>query len=492
MKPNAALIVVLVALLLAAALRIPTAGDFPVWTDEGWSIWAAQAHVIDVVAADRHPPLYFAALTVWRAVVGDSHLALRFLSIAAGLLTVAVTYRLATDGFGRRAGVIAAFGIAALPSAVYYAQEIRHYGFLTLFAALSWLFLLRWMKEKTPNVDANFRGGDPLGRPHTESPARRLIWLAYTLSITASLYTLYFAVFPLFAQGVAVLIWHAPIRRKLGVLAAWIAAGVLYLPWVYVILTRQAGILQSGIAGFPGSFRAPDDFGAMLAILVGVGLFGLIGVIGLIGRGLQRRLSSAGLALVIGGVGLFALMFTLSLQYQFLAPRTLIMLAPLMVAAVAGGLASLRRVGDVIAVVWVGAMLITPVVIQPRLNSDEAAAVVAAGYRAGDAVILETGWDDNAFAYEVAQALPDDAVIVRTLDWTNDRTGGDPVVPNVMPILEAHDRVWVIQWLQAPSVLPFLEGGGAGFAYVSSEDVSAGEYGAGFGAPIIQVRLFAR
>jgi len=78
---------IVVILIVAAALRIVNAGHFPVWTDEGWSTWAVSDHslgaILDKVAHDRHPPLYFVALSGWWTVAGDSRIALRFLSIAA-------------------------------------------------------------------------------------------------------------------------------------------------------------------------------------------------------------------------------------------------------------------------------------------------------------------------------------------------------------------------------------------------------------------------
>ena len=68
MKASKRLLPVVAVLLIAAALRIVGASGYPVWTDEGWSIWASSnpAQVIGIVAADRHPPLYFAALSLWR------------------------------------------------------------------------------------------------------------------------------------------------------------------------------------------------------------------------------------------------------------------------------------------------------------------------------------------------------------------------------------------------------------------------------------------
>ncbi len=124
---------IMLVLLLAAGLRIVNAGHFGVWTDEGWSTWAASDHnfgvIIDtVLAKDRHPPLFELMLSGWWTIAGDSRIALRFLAIAGGLITVAALYRLVTDIFGRRAAIYAALLLSILPSAVYYSQEIRDYG----------------------------------------------------------------------------------------------------------------------------------------------------------------------------------------------------------------------------------------------------------------------------------------------------------------------------------------------------------------------------
>ncbi len=481
--------VVSVVLILAAALRIMGAGHYPAWTDEGWSIWASNdpAQVIGIVAADRHPPLYFAALSVWRIAAGDSHVALRLLSIAGGLLLVAVVYRLGADWFGRRAGLFAVLLLAALPIAVYYAQEVRHYGWLALFAALSWLVFLRYLRKPS-----------------------RALWIGYVLSITAMLYTLYFGAFTLAAQGVIGLAapffvgTHSrvrpiqgrhtglPLRMWGSLTAAWLAAAILYLPWLYVIVTQQAGILGSGISGFPGTVSAEN----VLPILQIV--FGEQAAIPLIAFALGtwailRRPSAARIGLLLGGGGLFAVMFLLSVKFDFLAARTLVFVTPLLMVVCGGGLSRTNgRIAAALAGVWIVMTLAVPQMIQTRLDSGAAARALASAYQPGDAVILETGWDDNAFAYEIGQALPNGAKIVRTLPWTNDRTGGAPVVPQVEPILQAHDRVWVVQWLQAPQVLPFLENGGDGFRAAPTLDVSAGEYGARFGAPTIAVRLFVK
>ncbi len=481
---------VILILIFAAAARILGSGDYPLWTDEGWSVWAAQSHVIEAVAEDRHPPLYFAALYLWREAAGDSRVALRFLSVVAGMISVAAVYRIGADVYHQRAGIFAALGMAALSAAIYYAQEVRHYGWFTLFTALSWMFLIRCFKRPS-----------------------RATWTAYALAVAAMFYTLYFAIFTLAAQGIALLIVHTPIRRKFAVFAAWIAAGILYLPWVYIIFTQQASELQTGIAGFPGTLRTPDDLLPMLNILLGTPLIAIIAIIALIVHLWRAHSPSRALRLVplIGSVGLFIVLLVLSEQFQFIAPRTLIFLAPLAMVTLGAGIATLGDVwgfiaarlvnpraapahaaaaGFVVIALWIMLQDVEPSAIHNRLPADQAVAAVADLYQPGDLIVIEAGWDDNAIAYEFAQALPG-ANIVRTIPYTNYRIGAN-VVDELAPEIEAARRIWVVQWLQAPALMTYLDGGGAGYQFIWARDISAGDYGMEFGAPFIAVRLYER
>ncbi len=374
MKRDTALWLALAALLLAAALRIIGAGGYPVWTDEGWSIWAASspATVIERVAADRHPPLYFAALSLWRIPAGDSHIALRFLSIAGGLILVAAVYRIGADWFGRRAGVFALWLMAALPAAVYYGQEVRHYGWLATFSALSWLIFLRYLR-----------------RP------RRSLWIGYVLSVAALLYTLYFGVLTLAVQGVVGVIalgvdfrrGARPSNRRLpaptnplriwGLIAAWIAAAILYAPWLYVILTQQAKLLSTGIQGAPGTLTAENVL-LILQIVFGLHLLITLGAFALGTWAILRRPGLQRIALLWGGGGLLVAMFVLNAKFDFLAARTLVFLTPLLLIVVGFGLSRLdRRIGVPLAGVWLMLTLAVPQVIQPRLDSGAAARALA-------------------------------------------------------------------------------------------------------------------
>ncbi len=275
-------------------------------------------------------------------------------------------------------------------------------------------------------------------------------------------------------------------------LGAWATSIVIYLPWVSVILTQQAGILSGGITGAPGTLP-PGDVLAVLQTVFGLHMAIPVFIFVVTSVTIVRERRLPQVAIVSGGGGLLLALWLLSIPFDLLSARTLVFVTPLLMLVVGYGLSRMdRRLGLGLAALWLVLTLAFPQVIQSRLDSGAAARVLASAYQAGDVVILETGWDDNAFAYEIGQVLPADAEIIRTQPWTNERTGGGLFLDEIEPVLQAHERVWVVQWLQAPQVLPYLEGGGDGFRLEQTLDVSAGAYGERFFAPTMVVRLFVR
>jgi len=474
------LLLIAAILLLATAARVIHSDGWPLWTDEGWSLWITAGHtpaaVLDQLAADRHPPLYFLLLGVWRAVAGDSRLALRLLSALCGVLATALTYRLGRDSFGRWAGASGALIFAALPLAVYYTQVVRHYGLLILLAALSALLFVRALRR----------------------PTAARIGL-YALSAAAVLYTEYSGVLVIGTQVIfGLLIWRAPLRDKTRLLAGWIGAGLLYLPWAYVILVYQ-GIenVTRGVSAAPGTYATtPADLVALGGVLAG-GQLALAGGLALLGgwAAVRSPRRAGRLYLLLGGAGLLGLMILGNLVTGLLANRTVAFLTPPLAVLAGAGLARLERPArGVLAASLIGLFLAAPPLIQPHMASDLAAAALATQYTPGDPVILEMGWDDDATGYELARALGPEAPLIRTLAWVDHTGNPEPVLPHVQAVLEAHDRVWVVNWLSAPQVLPYLDGADSGFRRVITQETPTGAaYAAAFPADTtIEAILFER
>src|SRR6185436_979977 len=129
------------------------------------------------------PPLYWALLKLWMALAGQSELALRFVSLAATVMIVAITFRLGLLLFRReewrvRSTLIVAALIGFSPFLLLYGRMIRSYALFTLLTTAATWALLRLESKLT------------FGR-----------WLAYVVLAAALLYTDYGAWAVLGAQG---------------------------------------------------------------------------------------------------------------------------------------------------------------------------------------------------------------------------------------------------------------------------------------------------
>ena len=227
MRPRGLLLIALVVCLwLAGWLRFCHVGAQSYWNDEGNSLALAGRGVpaiLEAAAADIHPPAYYLALKVWRALTGDSEFALRSFSALAGLLLVALLYRLGRVYFDPPAAVAAALVGALHPFLIYYSQEARMYALAATLAAASFLLFSLWLRSSR---DPNRPAGD-----------WRLA-AGYVLVTAAGLYTHYSFGFVVLAENLAALgglAAHASGKRRGRVLAWLELQGVtllLFLPWL--------------------------------------------------------------------------------------------------------------------------------------------------------------------------------------------------------------------------------------------------------------------
>ncbi len=177
---------ILLLTLLGFGLRLHNLSFQPLWGDEGWSFYfAAQTlpRLIELTAIDIHPPLYYILLKSWLTLAGFGPETARFFSVGVGTLLIPAVGLLGWRLRDRRVGVTAAGVVALAPLAVYYSQEVRMYGLVTLLGALSGYFLLK-------SSPVNGRWPQP----------SRYWALAYILTTTAALYTMYYAAFIFLAQ----------------------------------------------------------------------------------------------------------------------------------------------------------------------------------------------------------------------------------------------------------------------------------------------------
>jgi hypothetical protein len=204
---------VVLILALATWLRTREVGTVSLWFDECCSWRISQfpmAEMLDAVSRDAHPPGYYVLLKVWTSMWGNSAVALRSLSILAGVGTVAAAIwlgglvaqerqRNGTDddsvgtapwGAGLLAGLLVALGTLQLEMSL----EARPYTLGTLFAVISAALLLRALQK----------------------PSRYSRWISYATTAFVLSWLHYYS-----ALTVAAQLLYAG-----GVLAAnWMAAG---------------------------------------------------------------------------------------------------------------------------------------------------------------------------------------------------------------------------------------------------------------------------
>ena len=137
--------VIVIILLLATAVRSYQIQTQSIWFDEGWSAYSAiQPNLQAAIDSDKtNPPLYYVIVNIAARGFGDSEFALRWVSLAFGLLGIALAYQLGKQLFNAHAGLMAALLVAFSPLLWWASQEARMY---TLLALLVLLCALAWHK----------------------------------------------------------------------------------------------------------------------------------------------------------------------------------------------------------------------------------------------------------------------------------------------------------------------------------------------------------
>jgi 4-amino-4-deoxy-L-arabinose transferase-like glycosyltransferase len=269
------------------AVRLAQIGYQPLWRDEAFTALAIQrswGSMLTVVRHDSAPPLFY-LLERLVAVVSTSPAALRIVPVLAGTAAIPIMAALGRRVAGNNGGSWAAVIGALAPALVGSSLDARMYILATTLVLASTLCLLR----------------------ATERPTL-LRWALYLgLSILA-VYTVYFALFALLGQIIAVAILYG--RRRFGIAAVVGALGLATVasltPWILVAsaqLSHSAGgfwVPNLSVVSLSGGF-AQFFIGAPInrwvpgysAFLVLEGACIVAGLIGLAAVVINRRMFQA-------------------------------------------------------------------------------------------------------------------------------------------------------------------------------------------------------
>jgi hypothetical protein len=256
-------------------LRNYRLGDISYWFDESFS-WKMTTfpvgELLERLAGDAHPPLYFLILKSWAALFGDSPATLRFLSVLLGGLTVVGTFLMvreiyrprrvdSADGRASGTALFAAALVSLSAFQVHWAAEMRMYSLATACVTFSTWALVKALRLPEPTWGA---------------------WLTYAATATALLYTHYYGMFSVAAQVVftaGLLLadnrWRAVEATRDSRFFGWIVSlGLVFTAysfWLPVFLRQRAQVQARYWVGPLTWQRLVDSFYAMFAHHEGAG-----------------------------------------------------------------------------------------------------------------------------------------------------------------------------------------------------------------------------
>ncbi len=424
-----------VILLIAAFGRISQLDAQNLWVDEGFTYYVTQQpDILPILSIDVHPPFYFLLVSGWSRLTGVSELALRYLSVLPGMVSVALVYAIGVELLRRRGQsgwswlpVFAALLLALADIELDLAKEARMYTLHTCFAALSVLAYLRWWRTSRP--------GDAL---------------LLTLSTAALVYTNYLGIWTPLAVGLHALLFLRG-RQRIQAVGLLVFAGLLFLPWLLLVGVNQLGNgagAERADASSLASLRMYLQvwFGTGWALTLGLALLGTVRLLDQDGSlRLRVRPLSVPVLLVLWAVLPLAVTFIANTWFPVLAAHRISQLTPAVVLLIAFGLGNFRPPATVFMAIVIVVLSVTSVDVY-RIKGPwrDYVQTIAPFVRRNDLVLMEIGGGDYMLAYYFDRLLPP-TVDVRSLkrwrEWTP-----DAYAAGLTPLLDQHRTVWLLQW----------------------------------------------
>jgi hypothetical protein len=446
------------ALVIAAGVVLRFVASSDLWLDEALSVNIADlplGDLPDALRQDGHPPLYYALLHGWMAVVGDSDVAVRALSGVLAVVALPLIWLVGRRLGGPRLAWIATAFFAVLPYVLRYATETRMYSLVMLLVLVGYLL-----------VD------DALDRP----AAWRLVAIAVISG--ALLLTHYWAMW-LVGSTVLVLVVRAvrtdragERRASLLVAGATAAGGIFFVPWLPVFFdqmsstgtpwaspvrpTTLVAVTLGDLGGGGGSsFRDAEVLGASVLVLVLLGVFARTIDARRIEIDLrtvpQVRIEAAivALTIAIGTIVSYVGSTAYASRYAAVVVPLIVVIAAAGATRFVGRLASALVVGSVCLLALGSAVYLTTV---NRTQAGEIVAAIEAGGEPGDLVVmcpdqlgpsvnrlLPSGFEQVTYP----ELAPPERVDWR--DYAERHASADPVaVADEVLALAGDRRIWLV------------------------------------------------
>ena len=429
----------LLACLVALAVRVHRLAEPLMRWDEGWSVAHASRswlEVVQIASWEVHPPLFYLFLKLWLAL-GRNVFLVRFFPVLMSLLTVPLAFQVAKRWMGRRSLAWQAAALMAVaPGLVYYAQVTRMYPLVVIWLLLAAWALLHWL----------------------DTGERRAL-VVLLLAGLAALYTLYYTAFALVGLYLYGLLVARNRRRSL--LAVGATTLVFYLPW---LVYAGAGVLERMTRAAPAEAIMPVTLWGLLASVwtaltfdFGSGGWAALAVLGVLliaplahrpGRPEVGRLLMPVLTLLVAVAGI-----VLGSGAYFFAPRLLTPAVPFLLLLVAWAMDTLGRRAKCLLVI---ALVVFLVAFWPTASHFvyEKSLEVSGPFDPHEYHMMlrdRAGPDDFVFFNELAPAgwyemdrRPEDPAWGYALRWTPIVEPMARIRPRVERMADEHTRVWFV------------------------------------------------
>ncbi len=403
-------------------------------------------------AVREHPPVYYLLLHAWTLAAGTGEFSMRFFSVAAGIVGLALTSRLARLALNRPAGALTllpALLLVTVPGLAFHVRSARMYSLGVVWTLLSTILFLRdWL-------------------PTREWPRRVAIVSLMTVNLLA-LFTHYYLLLFILVQPLALLL-----ARRWRPFLAWCGGHILPalagLAWLWLspgLRMTADSLLPHFGAQAPTRFQVFYLLGNILFSPVqGVSFSLLYQLLALIGAGVlfalyHRREIGGWLALTLTLPPALAYALPHPPQPRFLIflipPATLALtflcLAPLRLVKYRSDkkdkqssdrrLARSASLG--LALVEVGLLATSGlynVISYERSNYGRVLETIQAHARRGDFILFYGPWQKTQFKYYDPGDMPRRTSLPRHAPPHLDPAEAEPILEQ---ILAKYDRLWVL------------------------------------------------
>jgi hypothetical protein len=301
--------------LTAVALRWVGLSRESLWFDEGMTWWLASlppGELLRVIKGDVAAPLHYVLLHAWRAIFGDTDIAMRAFSALMATLTLVPFYLIVRRVIQSTIARLIACGLMAISlMQVHYAHEARYYALLAL-VSITALACVPFMTEHR----------------------NRAAMAVFVLASAAGMYTHNVMAFYLIGLYAAWLLWpgERPMKQRLAdMTVAGLSLVLIYLPWVPVVLQQMKWMAGTFWAERPEAFHlglagcaitgvdlyyVPGTFWSITGVTPPQPLIATVVALCLIGAIAMASRSRAMLALAGFAIGPVVLVFAYSLVRQ--------------------------------------------------------------------------------------------------------------------------------------------------------------------------------